>query len=153
MPHSYVKKSWCVHPSHSNCTKIGRYVTHPEGKHLITSTLARSINVHNESIVNDSSLAVTAGCHLCDECYWIEQNHLTNESSTRLGSRLRPRSEEGWQREKNKMCLEDEQMCVSEEVHKAVEPSFQELQFREQSAKELLNEIFRLLQFPLIRDM
>ena len=92
MPYSYVKQSWCVHPSHSNCTKVGRHVIHPEGKHLITATLARSINVHNESVVGDSSLAVTAGC------YWIEQNHLTNESSTPLGSQLQPRSEEDWQR-------------------------------------------------------
>ena len=153
MPFSYVKKSWCVHPSHSNCTKVGRYITHPEGKHLITAALANSINVHDESIMSDFSLAVTAGCYLCDECYWTENNHLVNETSTPLSSRLRPRSQEDSQHKKKNISIEDEQMYFDEGINMIDEPSLQERQFRQQSAKEKLNEIFRLLQFEPIRDM
>ncbi|CAF3815158.1 unnamed protein product [Rotaria sp. Silwood1] len=148
---------WCAHPTrHQNCSKVGRKVTHPKGRRVVSKQLAQYIQKYYRRGIGKSKLTTREGDFLCTGCYDFEckkmnQKYISTQEQGVVENQLELEAKElSCSSNPREEQPDNEDEALSGTTSSNV--STEQLYYK-QEVVDLLNNIFELLNIELIADV
>ena len=158
-------KKWCSHPvRHCGTSKVGRVPSHPTGKYRASFELVKFMQKEYGLPIIGLSKSNMENIYICNSCYEYEIDRFQNSQKSPMDQQLlniTNESQEDFQLRSSMDSLrmqDDFELGVAgknSEYEKSNSSSEDEaVVLHEQNRiKKILNDVFRILEIPMVTDM
>ena len=158
-------KNWCSHPvRHGGASKVGRVPSHPKGKYRASFELVKFMQKEYGLRIIGLSKSNTENIYICNSCYEYEIDRFQNAQKSPMDQQLfnvTNESQKDFQLRSSMDSLhmqDDFELGVAgknSEYEKSNSSSEDEaVVVHEQNCiKKILNDVFSILEIPMVTDM
>ena len=158
-------KKWCPHPvRHSGASKVGRVPSHRKGKYRASFELVKFMQKEYGLRIIGLSKSNMENIYICNSCYEYEIDRFQNSQKSPMDQQLlnvTNESQEDFQLRSSMDSLrmhDDFELGVAgknAEYEKSNSSSEDEaaVLHEQNRIKKILNDVFRILEIPMVTDM
>ena len=158
-------KKWCSHPvRHGGTSKVGRVPSHPKGKYRASFQLVKFMQKEYGLPIIGLSKSNMENIYICNSCYEYEIDRFQNSQKSPMDQQLlnvTNESQEDFQLRSSMDSLrmhDDFELGVAgknDEYEKSNSSSEDEaaVLHEQNRIKKILNDVFRILEIPMVTDM